>query len=250
MHGGLDTAAGDASGENTEPLPVLAVDTSEVLSSEPLRPLTDLSYDFASARHSPRSWPRFALPRRSPRLRSKRVAVGAASVSAVAVAAAAAWLMWPHGSHEPTPSPTPPAATDGAAELRTLVPAGFADSCQQESATPPVLAQLICTPHSGPSAPTSARFLMAQKTADLQGLLRDSLTGTQVVVCPGNIQSPGPWRRNATPAQVAGTLVCATRGGRALVAWTTDERRLVSVVEGDAQGPSMGQLYTWWTAHS
>ncbi|WP_241474006.1 hypothetical protein [Mycolicibacterium neoaurum] len=91
---------------------------------------------------------------------------------------------------------------------------------------------------------------MAQSATDLQGLLRDTVKDAQVVVCPGNIQSPGPWRRNATPSQVAGTLVCATRADRALVAWTTDNRRLVSLIEADAQGPSMVQLYTWWAAHS
>jgi hypothetical protein len=34
---------------------------------------------------------------------------------------------------------------------------------------------------------------------------------TRVVNCPGNIQSPGAWRRNATPQQVTGTLVCGFR---------------------------------------
>ena len=32
----------------------------------------------------------------------------------------------------------------------------------------------------------------------------------QVVNCPGNIQSPGAWRRNATPQLVSGTLVCVS----------------------------------------
>jgi hypothetical protein len=37
---------------------------------------------------------------------------------------------------------------------------------------------------------------------------------------PGRHQSPGPWRRNATPQQVSGTLVCSY--GLAAVTWTTE----------------------------
>jgi hypothetical protein len=95
-----------------------------------------------------------------------------------------------------------------------------------------------------------ARFMLAQDGANLQALLREKLDGAHVVVCPGNIASPGPWRRNATPSQVAGTLICATRANRGLVAWTTDAHHMVSVAEADARGPSLAQLYTWWTSHS
>lgn len=246
MPGGVDTAA-DGGGENTEPLPIVdGAGTPEIRSSEPLRPLTDLSYDFAGSRRSSRSRPRVALPGGLPRLLSKGVAVTAASVIGVA-AAAAVWLLWRESSA--TSAPSPPAA-DSTAQLRALVPAGFGDSCQPEPSAPPVVAQLTCTAHAGPSTPPSGRFMTAQNSADLQILLQTIVEDAQVVVCPGNIQSPGPWRRNATPSQVAGTLVCATRANRALVAWTTDDRRLVSMVEANAQGPSMAQLYVWWTTHS
>jgi len=40
-------------------------------------------------------------------------------------------------------------------------------------------------------------------------LFDDPLRGSTIVTRPGNIQSPGPWRRNATPQQVSGTLVCS-----------------------------------------
>jgi len=45
--------------------------------------------------------------------------------------------------------------------------------------------------------------------ASLRPLFDDLLRGSTIVTCPGNIQSPGPWRRNATPQQVSGTLVCS-----------------------------------------
>jgi hypothetical protein len=99
-------------------------------------------------------------------------------------------------------------------------------------------------------ATATARFLLAAPGADLQVLLRSSLAGAEVVTCPGRIQSPGPWRRNATPNQVAGTLICATRGDLATVAWTTDEKNLVNVAAGGQNGPTLAQLYTWWSSHS
>ena len=51
----------------------------------------------------------------------------------------------------------------------------------------------------------------------------------RVVNCPGNIQSPGAWRRNATPQQVSGTLVCGFRGGVPTLAWTDDAKLMLSL---------------------
>ncbi|WP_235683224.1 hypothetical protein [Mycolicibacterium fluoranthenivorans] len=58
----------------------------------------------------------------------------------------------------------------------------------------------------------------------------------------------GPWRRNANPAVVAGTLYCGIDGGEAVIAWTTDSELLLSVVEAD--GRSMDGLYRWRSTHS
>lgn len=161
-----------------------------MVSSEPLRPLTNLSYNFAANRHSSRFWPRLALPGGVLRLPSKPGVVAAATViGAGAVVAAATWLLWPESS---APSAPPPATADRTAELRALVPAGFGDSCQSESTTPPLIEQLSCTTNSAPSEPATARFMLAQDGANLQALLRENLSGAQVVVCPGNIASPGP----------------------------------------------------------
>jgi hypothetical protein len=74
--------------------------------------------------------------------------------------------------------------------------------------------------------------------------------GTAVVNCPGNIQSPGPWRRNATPRQVSGTLVCGLQQSRPTVAWTDDIVLLLGVVRADDKGPTLDQLYAWWSSHS
>jgi hypothetical protein len=70
------------------------------------------------------------------------------------------------------------------------------------------------------------------------------------VTCPGNIQSPGPWRRQATPQQISGTLVCSYRDGLASITWTTEAELLVSAVRADQRGPTLDQLYRWWSTHS
>lgn len=189
----MQSAAEDAGGEDTEPLGISSEDPPQALSIGPLRPLTDLSYDFAAPpRHSPGPRRTLTLMGGMRGLLSKHVAIGAASAMTVATAAAVTWLVWPKPS-APNPA-TPPASLDAATaeaeQLRKLVPAGIGESCQPQSATPPWVAQLTCTTSSDPSGPATARFMLAQDNAEMQGLLRQSLADAQVVVCPGNIQSP------------------------------------------------------------
>ena len=67
---------------------------------------------------------------------------------------------------------------------------------------------------------------------------------------PGKHHSPGPWRPNATPQQVSGTLVCSYRDGLAAITWTTEANLPLSDVHADRAGPALNQLYQWWSAHS
>jgi serine/threonine kinase PknH len=46
------------------------------------------------------------------------------------------------------------------------------------------------------------------------------------------------------------TLVCSYRDGVAAVTWTTDADLRVNDVHSDRFGPSLDQLYQWWSAHS
>lgn len=242
MHAGDSAADGPRDGD-TEPLHIIDR-PPEAPRDAPLRPLTDLAFDFDRTSRSFRPRTRLALPGAVPKLVSKRAAIGAALVVAV-VAIAASWL-WPRG---PAPSAPPPAADD-AAQLRTLVPASLSASCQPEVAASPAVSQLKCINEHDPSGPASARFMLSEDADDLPELLRRSVEDAQIVLCPNNMQSPGPWRRNAAPSEIAGTLVCAVHGNRSLIAWSTAAHNLVSVAEGDAQGPSLTQLYTWWTVNS
>jgi hypothetical protein len=109
---------------------------------------------------------------------------------------------------------------------------------------------VLCTRTSDPAGPPAASYTLVAEKSSLPTVLDDLLRGSTIVTCPGNIQSPGPWRHNATPQQVSGTLVCSIRAGGAAVTWSTDTDLLVSDVEADQNGPPIEQFYRWWSAHS
>ena len=89
-----------------------------------------------------------------------------------------------------------------------------------------MLAKIVCTHNGDPAGPTAATYTLVAEKASLRPLFDDLPRGSTIVTCPGNIQSPGPWRRNATPQQVSGTLVCSD--GLAAVTWTPEANLLVS----------------------
>jgi hypothetical protein len=91
--------------------------------------------------------------------------------------------------------------------------------------------------------------LLGDKAA-LSSAFDAEVLDTRVVNCPGNIQSPGPWRRNATPQQVSGTLVCGFKDDVPTLVWTDDDDLLLSSVDGADSGPNLDQLYVWWSSHS
>lgn len=168
-----------------------------------------------------------------------------------------AWAFWPSSDDSDTSavesSPTAEAETQLDAETRLMgmLPRGYgAEAC--ETVVPPkgALAQLSCTKNDDPGGPLTATYTLAQDGDARQELFDGVLSTSSVVDCPGNIQSPGPWRRNATPQQTAGTLVCGFQQSKPTVAWTTDADQLVSEVQSGPQGPNMVQLYTWWSSHS
>ena len=109
-----------------------------------------------------------------------------------------------------------------------------------------MLAKIVCTHNGDPAGPTAATYTLVAEKASLRPLFDDLPRGSTIVTCPGNIQSPGPRRRNATPQQVSGTLVCSY--GLAAVTWTPEANLLVS--HADRAGPALNQLYQWWSAHS
>jgi hypothetical protein len=195
-------------------------------------------------------------PRR-PNVRWGAVTLGAGVIVALVVVGLAFWLLRP-SSDDPSPeaqpptsaSPTPPNAEDAARLLR-LLPQGYPeDSCEAVAPPKNALAQVNCDKNSDPGGPLSATYTLARDKAALDATFNDALAAANRVNCPGNIQSPGPWRRNATPEKISGTLFCGLQEGRPTVAWTDDAKLVVSVVHAGPPGPTLPQLYEWWSSHS
>jgi hypothetical protein len=102
----------------------------------------------------------------------------------------------------------PPRAGRNHARLMRMLASGYSPgSCEPATTPPRALAKVVCTHNGDPAGPTAATYTLVAEKASLRPLFDDLLRGSTIVTCPGNIQSPGPWRRNATPQQVSGTLV-------------------------------------------
>lgn len=190
--------------------------------------------------------------------RDRRPAVlAAAATAAVVLLGVLAWAFWPSSSGEADSGGTPLAAAEAEnreqaeARLLDMLPAGYPpDGCEAVVPAKGALAQVSCGRNDDTGGPLSAIYTLARDDDALKELFDGVIRTSAVVNCPGNIQSPGPWRRNAAPARSAGTLVCGFQQSKPTVAWTTDADLMVSEVQSGPQGPNMVQLYTWWTSHS
>jgi hypothetical protein len=155
----------------------------------------------------------------------------------------------------PTAAPTSPTTASATADaqaqarLMRLLPAGYpAGSCDPGGIPAGARAAMSYEANTDAGGPTSGTYTLAEDAAALRSAFDEVMSRSTRVVCPGNIQSPGPWRRNANPAAPAGTLYCGTDGGTAVIGWTTDSDLLLNVVQGD--GRAMDGLYRWWSTHS
>jgi hypothetical protein len=187
-----------------------------------------------------------------------------AIVAVIAVAAVGGvvfWLVQQSSSDSPGPfeagptmsasPPTPSPRDDDETKLLRLLPAGYqSDSCEPTSPPKNALAQMNCGKNTDPGGPASATFTLAGDKAALDVVFGDGIRSANRVNCPGNIQSPGPWRRNASPDTISGTLFCGLREGQPTVIWTDDINLTVNVVQSGPQGPPFPPLYDWWSSHS
>jgi serine/threonine-protein kinase len=183
--------------------------------------------------------------------------VAAAAAAAVIMAVLAAWLMWPSsdrsGSSIATaPSSTaPPVNSQAQQRLRGALPPGYSsDACTPADVPQAAVAKFSCTRNSDAGGPPASTFTLFTDETALDSAFGAVVGNTQVVNCPGNIQSPGAWRRNATPQQVSGTLVCGFRAGIPTLTWTDGDKLLLASVDGAEDGPNLDQLYVWWSSHS
>lgn len=211
---------------------------------------------FSSPYHEPpRVVPR---PQAPPPPSKKPIWLAAAAVAALVVVGVVVWLLIPSGGDD-QPAPAAPPTTSAPrtadpqvqARLLSILPPGYrAGTCT--AAAPPTGARAAasCGPNADPGGPVSATYTVAENAAAVDAAFNAVVNGSTRVNCPGNIQSPGPWRRNATPDKVSGILFCGIQQNRPVVAWTNVDESLVAVVTSGPQGPNLDQLYAWWGTHS
>ncbi len=184
-----------------------------------------------------------------------------AVVAAVAIAGIAIWLLWPTSAPSGSPGPGAAPATTSAStsseaqqRLRTALPPGYpAGACPAVDASQGALAKVSCARNTDVGGPPAATYTLLKDKAALDSAFAATVGAARVVNCPGNIQSPGAWRRNATPDQVSGTLFCGYQGDVPTLAWTDDAKLTLGSIIGSADpstGPDLDQLYVWWSSHS
>lgn len=144
--------------------------------------------------------------------------------------------------------------------LTTLLPPAFsaALTCQAGQTNPPgTAASVQCTPRGQHlEAPAGATYRLAAQKDNLDALLKAALDHTTIQLCPGNIQSPGPWHRTAHPNVFAGTVYCGARGSTAVVGWTDTDKLTIAEIRSSPMpsdtrtGSAMVALYQWWSMNS
>lgn len=193
-----------------------------------------------------------------PRSSGKALAIGAVFV--VAVGGVVFWLTRPSEDYaQPaeseetaaTRAPQPTTTSEDDGRLLRLLPKGYrAGACEPTQAPEGVLSQVKCAQNDDPDGPVSATFSLVGDSISLESVFNETIAAAKRVDCPGNIQSPGPWRRNATPDSISGQLYCGLTDGQPTVVWTDEERKTVSAVRAGPNGPTFPRLYAWWSSHS
>jgi hypothetical protein len=205
----------------------------------------------SSAGHRRKSRRRRLIPRRAV----------APACGAVVIIVGVGLLLTPTDAKKPSGTQQSASPTDTSelveqriAEGRLLhmLPAGFASAdCSPTTAASGAIATVECGRGRDLDGPANAEFSVTTDFPALRVAFDRLMDGLTLVPCPGGIQSPGPWHRNDDPQHNMGTLVCGFRGEVPTVAWTTDERLLMSSVTSesrDFQDDSLNKLLNWWSA--
>lgn len=188
----------------------------------------------------------FVFPETTPVYhRQRMLRIAAIGVAVLLIVAGVAW--WTLGRSR-APEPPPPHQHSAAdSTLEAALPKGYAAGVCN-AVTPPTgaLAQIVCGPNTAPGGPASATYTLYGNAADLDAGLAEIERSVTAVLCPGNIQSPGPWHRGA-PNEPLGILLCGHVNNVPTLVWSNNGARIITQVT-DAGG--LGRLNTWWQQHA
>lgn len=194
------------------------------------------------------------------RRRPTRQAAAVIGVLAVAASALTLWLtLGDHGEPGSQPADahsnhTGTRDADAEARLMRTLPPGYPPGgC--EAADPPdgATAEVNCATTAAPDLPITVSYSLMSDSSTLKAKFDRMVADASAVTCPGNIQSPGAWRRNATPQLVSGTLFCGVRPNGPIVGWTTDDQLVLASAQptqNNAPPATLDAIYAWWSMHS
>lgn len=190
--------------------------------------------------------PRLTARRRRLPRPSTRLVVGAIAAAAMVIGAGVGFV-WLRSDDAPVQGSSPVSSTTvdaaAAAELARVLPRGYsAQNCHPAAGPAGAAAAVACDRVDD----VTAVFALIPDPGALGSAIGAIGAGGGVQLCPGRIQSPGPWRRGGGAAPVRGTLLCATPAGGPLLAWTDTDKHVLAT----AHGSSPEQLYKWWVAHA
>ncbi len=152
---------------------------------------------------------------------------------------------------ESSAAPSAEPSEDANARLMKALPRGYPQgACEPVARLEGALATIACTVNRDPGGPMSATYSLLLDSAALKAAIDELGTTSTVVDCPGRIQSPGPWRHNASLHEVSGTLMCGIQNDNPMLAWTNFDAQLFAVTQGRPGGPTLDNLYAWWSTHS
>ncbi|GAB1813220.1 hypothetical protein [Mycobacterium sp. MUNTM1] len=149
-----------------------------------------------------------------------------------------------------TTTPTTPAAV-AQARLFGQLPAGYLPGVCRPTAPPErALAQVACDQNVDPDGPPAATYTLYPDVTTLRSAFDRAVPASAVIICPGRIQSPGPWHHVASPDKPSGMVLCAAPQGNPSLTWTNEAELMLSTVQASVPGPTIDQLFAWWSSHS
>ncbi len=156
-----------------------------------------------------------------------------------------------------TTSTTTSKPVDANARLLSLLPKGYGPGvCVPEHIDASAvwhnaLAIAQCGAPSDPGGPINGLYALFPDVGTLKdAFVNNTETEKLQSVCPQGKASPGDWWDNDNPGVVLGQIECLQNGSSPEFEWSNTRQLLIGSIMGSPQGPSLDDLYTWWSKYS